>query len=195
MTPQQMNHPKAGDCIAVDPIRKLQDVAEIKDYLKDKPRDLALFITGINTSLRASDLVRLTVGQFRGLKVGDHLLLKVKKTQRNHLVTMNRAVLETVAPLLEAADDQPVFRSAKTGGALTVPAVHKLVKSWCRDCGLRGNFGSHSLRKTWAFHQLSTFKASEEVISEALGHASVRVTRRYLGIQSEDVQTLYMNEI
>ena len=36
---------------------------------------------------------------------------------------------------------------------MTVSSVHRLVKSWCRDIGLKGNYGSHSLRKTFGYHQ------------------------------------------
>lgn len=53
------NHPKKGSTIKVDPIRKLKDIKAIKKLLANKPRDLALFTIGINTNLRASDLLRL----------------------------------------------------------------------------------------------------------------------------------------
>ena len=46
----------------VDPITELKDIISIKKCLSDNPRDLCLFTVGINTNLRASDLVRITVG-------------------------------------------------------------------------------------------------------------------------------------
>ena len=39
---------------------------------------------------------------------------------------------------------------------LTEPTVNQKVKSWCRTINLKGNFGSHSLRKTWGYHQRVT---------------------------------------
>ena len=47
----------------VDPIKRLNDVRSIKKLLADSPRDSALFIIGINTNLRASDILNLTIEQ------------------------------------------------------------------------------------------------------------------------------------
>lgn len=52
---QNFNHPKKGSSIRVEPIKKAKDIKSIKRLLKDRPRDLCLFVTGINTNLRASD--------------------------------------------------------------------------------------------------------------------------------------------
>ena len=65
------NHPKKGSQIKVEPIRKAKDINLIKKHLSNKPRDLALFVLGINTNLRASDLLRLTVGQVKYLNEGN----------------------------------------------------------------------------------------------------------------------------
>ena len=61
------NHPKKGSTIKVDPIKKLKDIKAIKKILANKPRDLALFTIGINTNLRASDLLRLQQHRQRGV--------------------------------------------------------------------------------------------------------------------------------
>lgn len=70
------NHPKPGSNIKVDPIRSKRDIATIKRMLADRPRDLALFTLGINTNLRASDLLSIKVGQVRDLKPGDEITLR-----------------------------------------------------------------------------------------------------------------------
>jgi integrase len=51
------------------------------------------------------------------------------------------------------------------------------------------------LRKTWGYQQRVTYGKSIEVISEALGHSSVNVTRAYIGILRDEVDALYQNEI
>ena len=50
------NHPKKGDRIAVDPIRKTKDIKAIRMLTAENPRDHLLFIMGINNGLRAGDL-------------------------------------------------------------------------------------------------------------------------------------------
>ncbi len=56
------NHPEKGSSIKVEPIRELRDIRSIKKLLADNPRNLCLFTLGINTNLRASDLLSITVG-------------------------------------------------------------------------------------------------------------------------------------
>ena len=52
------NRPKKGDVIRTEPIRKPEDLQAIKELLKDEPRNLAVFTFGVNTALRASDILR-----------------------------------------------------------------------------------------------------------------------------------------
>jgi len=61
---QNCNHPKKGDMIRVQPITNIKNLKAIKKLLADKPRDLALFTVGINTNLRASDLLQIKAEWF-----------------------------------------------------------------------------------------------------------------------------------
>ena len=90
--------------------------------------------------------------------------------------------------------DSPLFLSNRRA-ALKVPSVIALVKKWCAGAGLFGRFASHTLRKTWGYHQRVTFKKPIEVISEAFGHSSPKVTRAYIGILRDEVNDLYRNEL
>lgn len=78
---QAKNHPIKGSSIRVDPIRDLNDIKLIKHILQEKPRDLALFIVGVNTSLRASDLLRIRVGDVLGLRPGEYFTLREKRPE------------------------------------------------------------------------------------------------------------------
>ena len=152
------NHPKKGSVIKVLPITDVKDIKLIKKLLDDKPRDLCLFTMGINTNLRASDLLRIKAGQVRGLKPGDELVLREKKTGKERRITLNKSVIKTIQRLLgsrEYNDDEYLFSSKR--GDLTVPSLNRLVKSWCKTINLRGNYGSHTLRKTFGYHQRVTF--------------------------------------
>ncbi|OGO23298.1 MAG: hypothetical protein A2Y54_10145 [Chloroflexi bacterium RBG_16_51_16] len=50
----------------VDPIRDRKKIAQIKNLLRgqERYRDLLLFVVGINTALRISDLLELHIGHF-----------------------------------------------------------------------------------------------------------------------------------
>jgi hypothetical protein len=77
---ENFNDPKKGDMIHVEPIRNMKDIKAIKKLLADKLRDLALFNVGINTNLRASDLLQITTGMERHLKPMGEIELKERKT-------------------------------------------------------------------------------------------------------------------
>ncbi len=191
-----INHPAKGSTIKVEPIRKLKDIGTIKKLLADKPRDLALFIIGINTNLRASDLIRLTVEQIRGLKPGDSIELKEKKTGKLRRISLNKSSIAAIQGLLASKayeDEDFLFKSQR--GVLTVPSVHRLVKSWCKTINLRGNYGSHTLRKTWGYHQRVTFNTGLPELMECFNHSTQRQTLDYLCIQADEIKSVYMNEL
>lgn len=193
------NHPKKGSSIKVEPIRDLKAIKRIKHHLVDHPRDLCLFTLGINTAYRANEILSLTVGQVDYLEVGDLLDIKQRKTKKYRGVTMNRTVVDAVDQWLrvhrDPVNNATLFPSQITGQALLVPTLNNMVKKWCAEAGLRGNYGSHTLRKTWGYHQRMKQKAALPLLMEAFGHTSQAQTLDYLGIQSEEIQELYAMEL
>jgi site-specific recombinase XerC len=89
-------HPKQGSVITVHPIAEVDEIAFIKQMNSQRPRDYAIFTVGINVCLRAGDLLGLTVGQVRKLRVEDVLLVREGKTQKDRAITINRAVFEAI---------------------------------------------------------------------------------------------------
>jgi len=58
------HHPKKGDKIKVDPIRKVEDLKAISKFLLATPINHLLCVMGINNGLRAGDLLKLRVKRF-----------------------------------------------------------------------------------------------------------------------------------
>ena len=195
--PRNPNRPAPGSTIRVEPIKRLKDIKAIKKMLAGRPRDLALFVLGINTNLRASDLLRIKVAQVKGLKPGDEIEIKEKKTGKLRRITLNKAAVTAIQAALKAtayADGDYLFKSAK-GPVLTVPSVHRLVKGWCRDINLKGNYGSHTLRKTWGYHQRVTFGVGLPELMVAFNHSTQRQTLDYLCVQPDEIRSIYENEL
>ncbi|ETX03536.1 MAG: hypothetical protein ETSY1_46920 (plasmid) [Candidatus Entotheonella factor] len=185
------HHPRRGDSIRVEPIRSKRHIANIKRILADKPRDLCLFTLGINTAFRANELLSIRVGQVRYLSVGDTLTIKQRKTGKYRSVVLNENVVDAISNYLRQTslvDEEALFTGLR--GCLTVPTVNRLVKTWCADVGLKGNYGSHSMRKTWGYWQRQNGADILNLV-EAFGHATQRQTMAYLGLQPEDVMKLY----
>ncbi len=58
---QILSIPKRGSSCFVDPIRNKRDIQAIIRLLEDQPRNQLLFILGINTGIRVTDLLPLRV--------------------------------------------------------------------------------------------------------------------------------------
>lgn len=194
---QNSNHPAAGSQIRVEPIKSLKDISSIKKLLDDHPRNSALFIVGINTNLRASDLLSIKVGQVRGLNPMDEITLVEKKTGKHRRINLNKNCIDAINRLLATRsyqdDDHHLFIGQR--GRLTVAYLNYLVKKWCGLINLKGNYGSHTLRKTWGYVQRVHFGASLPELMEAYNHATQRQTMAYLCIQPEEIKKIYSNEI
>ena len=101
---QNTNRPAKGSKIKVQPITRLKDIKAIKKLLADNPRDFCLFVLGINTNLRASDLTQITVGMVKDKEPGDELGLKEKKTGKPRRITLNKSSVEAIQRLLLAGE-------------------------------------------------------------------------------------------
>lgn len=193
------NRPKTGSSIKVEPIRDLKAIKRIKKLYADNPRDLCLFTFGINTAYRAGEILSLEVGQVDYLEVGDRLEIKQAKTGKHRAVTVNQSVVDAIDNWLKVhPDPRPnaaLFVSKKSGKALTVAAVHKMIKRWCREVGLKGNYGSHTMRKTWGYHQRIQKNQPIPLLMAAYGHATQAQTLAYLCIQEAEIQDLYGLEL
>lgn len=185
----------------VDPIRDMRKVEQIKNLLRGKNeiRDLLLFELGINSALRISDLLTLRVGDLfeKDLSVKDFFEIKEEKTWKANRITITPKVKETLAlyvtryPHIVESDENYIFFKKKTFPLGSSAIGRKM--SWlflskiCDEVGLKGNYGNHSLRKTWGY-QARMNGITLDIIMEKLNHSSIAMTRKYLGITADEVR-------
>lgn len=193
------NHPRKGQEIRVDPIRRSEDIQAIKQLLSGTPRDLLLFTMGINNGLRAGDLLMVKVKDVKSLKPGEYITIREAKTGKQNILMVNKAVHKALRNYLEKVrpqDDDYLFASRKTREHLTIQAVNALIKKWTATINLNhGNYGAHTLRKTFGFIQRTKYGVGFEVLAKRFNHSSPTTTMRYLGLTSDEVSEVLMNEI
>ena len=191
------NHPKKGSIITVDPIRADKDIKKVKLLLKDNTRDLLLFTMGINNGLRISDLLKLKVGDVKDIKPGQTLKVKETKTGKMNILMINKSVHKVLKQYLE--DVQPsienyLFQSRNGNNKpLARETVNKMIKEWTKP--LKGNYGTHTLRKTFGYIQRTKYGVSFEVLCKRFSHSSPAITMRYLGIDDKEVAGILLHEI
>src|SRR5260221_3130720 len=151
----------------VEPIRDRKKIAQIKTQLEGAKRfrDLLLFVVGINSALRVSDLLTLRIADFIGSDgvIRPSTVLREEKRNKRTVVTINSSIQETIHKFLIAypgitQDANPYVFFATKGNqadyshAITVERAWQIVSTMCEDVGLLGNYGTHTLRKTWGYH-------------------------------------------
>jgi integrase len=195
---ENFNRPKKGDTITVEPIRRTKDIQAIAKMLTKHPRNNLLFVMGVNNGLRIGDLLKLRVGDVRHLKMGDVLKVREGKTGKENILVINKSTYKALQGFLETVkpqDNDPLFASRKGEKPITVQCVNSLMKRWATTINLKGNYGAHSLRKTWGYIQRTVYGVGFEVICRRYNHASPSTTMRYLGITDKEIKAILMNDV
>jgi len=198
-----------------EPIKSMDDILRISQFLIDSKRyrDNMLFIVGINFGLRISDLRTLRFSHLINddFTFRDRFPILEKKTkntrkhQRNRYVTINTAVVEAVTLYLENSTNvhlsDYMFRSESNNGSnenkpISKQAVDLMLKGIARDLGLGNRMATHSLRKTFAYHQMVMSGNDPRkllLLQKIFGHSTAAQTLDYIGITSEEIDEAYRN--
>jgi hypothetical protein len=67
------------------------------------------------------------------------------------------------------------------------------MKKWTSAINLKGNYGAHSMIKTWGYFQRTNYGVGFEVICKRFNHQNPAVTMRYLGIADSEVKKLVIS--
>ena len=190
----------------VEPIKNVKDIKKIKQFLlgKSNKRDYMLFVVGINVGLRVGDLLQLKISDVieDNGKFKDKIVIDEEKTDKTRYFKLNDSAKESIQIYLDSLKSYDMndylFRSRKGNEPLRVDSTHKLIKNTLRDLNIKGNFGTHSLRKTWAYHTYMNNSSNPRTLAtlqKALNHSSQDVTLRYIGIEQEEILDLYDNNL
>lgn len=180
----------------VEPIRNVKDINKIKQYLygKNNKRDYCIFVVGINVGLRAGDLLSLKISDVTdSAKIFDEVTIREEKTNKIRTFTLNKSAKDAIKIYLNSVSDidlnNYLFQSRK-GGHLGVRPLHHIIKTTLKELGIKGNYGTHSLRKTMAFHRYIN-NVPIETLQKLLNHSSSSITLRYIGITKEVIVDCY----
>lgn len=182
-----------------DPIRSLHEIMAIKELLEERPRDLLLFTLGINNGLRISDILQLKVYQLKNLHPGEYIYIKEVKTGKQNIINMNKSVYKAFKKYVKAyrpRDEDYVFKSRQGGNRpITKNRAWQLVNEWAKTLNLEGNYGTHTLRKTFGYVQRKYYGVSYEILCKRFNHSNPATTMLYLGITADEVTEILQNEI
>lgn len=201
----------------VSPIRDKSDVLRVSNYLYEKAenakradskraawRNWLMFNIGINVGLRVSDLCMLRWRFFfeDDMKTFAPISRKhEQKTGKMKNICVNDSVKNAITTYIEKTGVVPVasdflFLKSKmnpdgTFDHIGDDAVADMVKDFTKNCGLHGNYCTHSIRKTYAYHKyMMLYNSGDPMalvkVQTDLNHRNSAVTATYLGLTAED---------
>ena len=182
------------------PIKDEKKIRLMKLVLRDRNkrgeglRNLLLFVFGINTALRISDLLSLTVGDVRDDDgtIYSNVRIREKKTGKIKEFYINDSVREVLKEYLRSdmVSATSLFPSYKTKMAITPSQAWRILNSAAEAVGLK-RIGTHTLRKTFGYHMYQKSDRNLGLVQKLLNHSSSGETLRYIGIEQEDMNEAY----
>lgn len=184
------------------PIKNEEKLGKFKDYfLTRKPvyRNYAMIILGLNTAFRIGDLLNLKwkdVSHPNG-QLREHICVIEQKTGKERIVAVNAAVTKVLETLREhyrnAGEEQYLFPSTrKPEIPLSRSQAFRIIKEAAEHAGIEECISCHSLRKTFGY-QAWKQGVQPAVLMDIYNHSSYRITKRYLCIEQEDRDRVYLD--
>ncbi|HWQ88881.1 MAG TPA: site-specific integrase [Desulfitobacteriaceae bacterium] len=180
----------------VQPIRDKKALETMKKILKaSNIRDYCLFVLGINSGLRISDLLNLQVANVldKKGKIKDRITIREKKTNKLKDFPLGETSRKALKEYLDTKKPgQALFPSRKGDKPITRQQAYRILNDAARSIGITEKIGTHSLRKTFGYH---AFQAGVDItrIQKLLNHSSPSVTLAYIGITQDELDDVYLN--
>ncbi|MFD0771645.1 site-specific integrase [Bacillus sp. CGMCC 1.60114] len=166
----------------VQPLRDPEQIQQIKEYLKEKSeRNYILFVMGINTGLRISDILKLKVGDLKG----SHISMREMKTGKQKRIQITAALRRELKWFIEGREDHEYLIKSRQGSNRPIgrSMAYKILRAAAAEFGL-DEIGTHTLRKTFGYHMYMQTK-NIALLMEIFNHSSERVTLRYIGVNQD----------
>lgn len=162
-------------------------------------RDRALFLTGLRTGFRISELLSLRVGDIiRHGQVADWVSVQrrhMKKKTEGRTVPLHSQAKEAIAVWVGEMEvngavppDTYLFRSRKgQNRPISRKSAWAILDGQYRGNGLAGCLGTHAMRKTFAKRVHELLGRDLVKTQRALGHRNVGSTVSYLSFLQEEI--------
>ena len=164
-------------------------------------RNRGLFMIGVSTGGRISELLSLTIGDvYQNRSAVTDLLFQrtiVKGGEVSRAVPVNADGRRAIQALIDwhrrhyrsVASKRPLFPSRHKSGtvALHRQTAHDILKNAFIEAGLNGKLATHSLRKSFA-QRLYDKTGDIYLVQALLGHRNIATTQNYLGVNYADAR-------
>ena len=183
-----------------NPIKDKNDINRMCEYFKAAGdyRMYAIFMVGINTAYRISDILSLRWGDI--LNESGEFWRKEKKTGKWRFICLNQTLLNALDLYRQKTDvavssEAYVFPASRSCYETAARQdVDRKLKRAVADLGIAAHAGTHLMRKTFAYHYLTGAADRSRALEQLmllLGHSSPRITLSYAGITEDELRDAY----
>lgn len=163
----------------VEPIRDKMIVEDIYNDLKEKnDRDALMFLMGIYTGLRISDILLFKIKDL----LKSYYNIREQKTGKQKSYEWNPYLKRAIKEYVKNKDiEEYAFKSRQTLRPITRQRAYQIIKNVCARHGVY-NTGTHTLRKTFGYFLYKESGKDIAMVMDILNHSSQETTLRYIGI-------------
>jgi integrase len=173
----------------VEALRDIKQINAMKRYLKKhSERDYVLFVFGINTGLKITEILDIKVGDILEKEgyLRDFFLLPYKESRKE--VYLNHKVKKAIQHYIQAShlnSENYLFQSTKTPNPITRQQAYRIIHHAAEAVGIQGKIGTNSMRKTFGFHAYKRGVAIS-LLQKHFNHSTPSETFKYLGISKDE---------
>lgn len=170
----------------VQPIRDPDIVSDILYFLKIRDaRNHMLFLTGVNTGYRISDLLKLRVRDV----AGSHISIREKKTGKHKMILITPELKQELRAYTEGMHPNDFLFRSRQGHNRPIgrSMAYKIMRMLANEFHLQ-DIGCHTLRKTFGYWHYKKFKDIVMLMNH-FNHTSEKVTLRYIGMLQDSMDT------
>lgn len=169
----------------VQPIRNKEKIEDMKWSLKRhcSKRDYIMFLIGINTGLRAGDLVKLKVSDVKRKK---RIVIQEGKTNKPRTLNLTN-IYDEIQSYISTVNSEWLFPSRKGDKHITTTQAYRQLNKAAAMVDIEDGIGTHTMRKTFGYWY---YKQTKDVarLQKILNHSHPEVTLIYIGITAEEIE-------
>ena len=183
-----------------EPIRDKKNLLEFKEYyreVKPMPRNYLLITLGLNTALRISDILTLTWDDVYNNSTGNyrkHIQIIEQKTGKISRIYINQSIQEALDWYSQSKwcnKSKWIFwRQGNVDRHISRMQAHRIIKEASEYYNIEGVISCHSIRKSFGYYAWKK-GVSPVLLMNIYNHSSFPVTKRYLGIEQDDRDTVF----
>lgn len=174
----------------VQPIRDKKKIDAMKEILKARnDKYYVMFMIGINSGLRVSDILKLRVKDVKDRDIS----IYEKKTGKYKQFRVTKPLRECLDEYIKEKnlkdDDYLIPSRQGDHGPITTVQAYMVLREAGEAVGLK-DIGTHTMRKTFGYWHYKQFH-DVAMLQRIFNHASPSVTLRYIGVTQDEINATY----